>query len=378
MYGPLQPRNNGVLTGTFIEFDQSEFLTNPRSYGMSATGWVYVPKTCADGQTCKLHIAYHGCLQGYEKIGDKYVKNTGYNRWADSNNIIVVYPQAVTTSTSSPGSIALFANMNGCWDWIGWYGADFNVKSGKQSTAMKKIIDRITAGFNPIAAPAGLQVTGTTDNSVSLLWNQVSGASGYNVYRNGAKINSGLISGTTFVDNNLNSGSTYTYTVKAVASAGTESVASSSVTAQTTGEPPAVQTPNGLTAADITSNSITLTWESASGAEIYRVYRNGNKIADVSLAPYTDTGLNSGTEYNYQVSSVQGSQESAKSSEVKVTTLIEKVCYTASNYNHVLAGRAYQVLGIVYANGSGANMGLYNIFVTTTLCMTKENHYVLG
>ncbi|CAF1206420.1 unnamed protein product, partial [Adineta ricciae] len=95
MYGSLKPRNNGALTGKFIEFDQQEFIANARSAGMSTTAWVYVPKSCADGDVCRLHIAYHGCLQGYEKIGDKYVKNTGYNRWADTNNLIILYPPAV-------------------------------------------------------------------------------------------------------------------------------------------------------------------------------------------------------------------------------------------------------------------------------------------
>jgi chitodextrinase len=377
MYGPLQPRNNGVLNGKFIEFEQSEFLSNPRSVGMSNTGWAFVPKSCSDGQTCKLHIAYHGCLQGYEKIGDKYVKNTGFNRWADTNNIIVIYPQAVVTSTAGPGSIALFPNMNGCWDWIGWYGADFDVKSGKQLTAMKQIIDRITAGFNPIAAPTGLQVTDTTDNSVSLSWSQVSGANGYNIYRNGVKVNSATVTGTTFTDNNLNSGSTYTYFVKALSTSGAESTSSDSVTAKTTGTPPAVQIPNGLTATDITPNSITLTWQVAAGAETYRVYRDGNKIADVNLLSYKDTSLTSGTQYKYQVSSVQGSQESDKSNEITATTSIEKVCFNDNNYNHVLAGRAYQSGGFVYANGSDQNMGLYNLFQRTNLCLTNANYYVI-
>jgi hypothetical protein len=377
MYGPLQPRNNGVLNGKFIEFDQSEFLTNPRSSGMSTTGWAFVPKSCTDGQTCKLHIAYHGCLQGYEKIGDKYVKNTGFNRWADTNNIIVIYPQAVTTSTAAPGSIALFPNMNGCWDWIGWYGADFDVKSGKQLTAMKKIIDHITAGFNPIAAPTGLQVTGTTDNSVSLSWSQVSTANGYNIYRNGVKVNSASVVVTTFTDNNLNSGSTYTYFVKALSTSGAESTSSDSVIARTTGTPPAIQIPNGLAAIDITSNSITLTWQAAAGAETYRIYRDGIKIADLNLISYKDTSLQSGTQYKYQVTSVQGSQESDKSNELSVTTLIEKVCFNDNNYNHVLAGRAYQNLGYVYANGSNQNMGLYNLFQRTNLCLTQQNYYVI-
>ncbi|CAF0894407.1 unnamed protein product [Rotaria sordida] len=349
IYGPLKPRNNGVLSGKFIEFSQAEFLTNPRSSGMSDTAWVYVPKSCADGQTCKLHIAYHGCAQGYEKVGDKFVKNTGYNRWADTNNIIVLYPQAIATNTISMGGGASLPNANGCWDWIGWYGSDFDVKSGKQSTTTKKMIDRITNGFNPIDAPAGLDVTGTTDNSVSLVWRQVSGASGFNVYRNGDKVNNGLINGIMFTDNNLNSGTTYTYTVKAVSSTGAESTSSNSVSVKTTGEPPAIEAPNGLTVTGVTFNSITLQWESATGAQKYNVYRNGNKLVDVGITSYTDTGLNSATDYLYQVSAVKDSQESPKSNEVKATTLAEKICFKDSNYNHVTAGRAYHSSGYAYA-----------------------------
>ena len=377
IYGTLKPRNNGVLTGKFIEFEQNEFITNPRGFGMSSTGWAYVPKTCSDGQPCKLHIALHGCLQAYEKIGDKYVKNTGFNRWADTNNFIILYPQAVATSTSSPGSSASFPNMNGCWDWIGWYGNDFDVKSGKQSTAMKKMIDRVTSGFNPIDAPTDLQVTDTNDNSVSLSWKQVSDATGYNVYTNGNKANQQIITGTVFTVNNLNSGTTYTFTIKAVSSSGAESASSNSVNGKTTGQPPPVETPTGLQVNGVTTNSITLQWDSTSTADKYFIYRNGNKIADVTTTSFTDQGLTSGTEYIYQISSVKGSLESSKSVELKVTTNTEKVCFNDNNFNHVVAGRAVAKGGYVYANGSNDNMGLYNIFIRTNLCRIKENHYVI-
>ncbi|CAF4307056.1 unnamed protein product [Rotaria sp. Silwood2] len=377
IYGSLNPRNNGALSGKFIEFDQGEFLADARSNGMSTTAWVYVPKSCTDGATCKLHIAYHGCVQGYEKIGDKFVKNSGYNRWADTNNIIVLYPQAVATSTVSMGGGASLPNSNGCWDWIGWYGTDFSVKSGKQSAAMKKMIDRITSGFNPIDAPTGLQIIATTDNSVSLSWKQIPSASGYNVYRNGGKANGGIISGTTFTDNNLNSGTTYTFTVKAVSSSGGESGASNSVTAKTTGEPPAVGTPSGLTVTDTTSNSVTLKWNSVSDVTTYNIYRNGDKVTSVSSTSYTDTGLNSATDYQYQVSSIKGSAESEKSNEVTATTLTDKMCYNDNNVNHVAALRAYVSFGYTFALGSNQNMGLYNIFQKTNLCKKSEYLYVI-
>ena len=51
---------------------------------------------------------------------------------------------------------------------------------------------------------------------------------------------------------------------------------------------------------------------------------------------------------------------------------------TASNYAHVVAGRAYQSGGYAYANGSNQRMGLYNTFYTTALKQTAPNYWVIG
>jgi poly(hydroxyalkanoate) depolymerase family esterase len=53
-------------------------------------------------------------------------------------------------------------------------------------------------------------------------------------------------------------------------------------------------------------------------------------------------------------------------------------CFTATNYAHTQAGRAYQSLGQTYANGSNQAMGLWNLFVTHTLRQTGPNYYVLA
>lgn len=60
------------------------------------------------------------------------------------------------------------------------------------------------------------------------------------------------------------------------------------------------------------------------------------------------------------------------------TTTAPPVCFTASNYAQTVAGRAYQSGGYTYANGSNQNMGLWNVFVTTTLKQTGPNYYVIG
>jgi poly(3-hydroxybutyrate) depolymerase len=60
------------------------------------------------------------------------------------------------------------------------------------------------------------------------------------------------------------------------------------------------------------------------------------------------------------------------------TTTVAATCYTSSNNAHVTAGRAHDSGGYALANGSNANMGLDNLFYTTTLKKTGTNYYVIG
>jgi poly(3-hydroxybutyrate) depolymerase len=138
IYGPLNAKNVGTLTGTFINFDQAAFWGNfnPNTHGMSSSGYAYVPSACAAGQACKLHVAFHGCLQNAATVGTAFYQNAGYNRWADTNKIIVLYPQAGVTA----------ANAGGCWDWWGYDDVNFPAKSGGQMVAIKTMIDKIVSG----------------------------------------------------------------------------------------------------------------------------------------------------------------------------------------------------------------------------------------
>jgi len=55
------------------------------------------------------------------------------------------------------------------------------------------MIDRIASGVVTVPSPSNLAVAGTTDNTVSLTWNAVTGGAGYNVYRNGVRVNPTLV-----------------------------------------------------------------------------------------------------------------------------------------------------------------------------------------
>ncbi len=53
-------------------------------------------------------------------------------------------------------------------------------------------------------------------------------------------------------------------------------------------------------------------------------------------------------------------------------------CYTASNYAHVLAGRAYNSWGVARALGSNQYLGYVNTFTVTTLKKTGSYYYAKG
>jgi poly(3-hydroxybutyrate) depolymerase len=148
------------------------------------------------------------------------------------------------------------------------------------------------------------------------------------------------------------------------------------------GTAPAVQPPAGLAVAGTTSNSVTLSWSAAAGASGYNVYRNGARVnaGAVTATGYTDGSLAASTTFNYQVSSLGSSGESALSAAVSATTRSSWTCTatTASNYAHVQAGRAHDSGGYALANGSNQNMGLDNTFYTSTLAQTSPGYYVIG
>ena len=282
LYGALNPRNNAVLpAGNFVEFNQSQFVTN---HGMATTGWAYIPQTCTAGTQCRLHVVLHGCMQNVATVQQQYVRNTGYNRWADSNNIVMIYPQTSTAATNS------------CWDWWGYDSANYAKKSGPQMAAIKAMVDQVSAGGTPpptaLPAPTGVVTSGATSSSMVIGWNAVTGASSYNVYRNANKTNALPVTAVNFTDSGLAAATQYSWTVKAVDANSVEGAASTAATGTTTG-----------TAA---------------------------------------------------------------------------TCYTASNYAHTVAGRAYQIGGYTYANGSNQYMGLWNTFTVQTLKMTGTNYYVIG
>jgi poly(3-hydroxybutyrate) depolymerase len=87
---------------------------------------VYVPEDCVTHPGCRLHIALHGCEQAREKVGDAFIKESGFARYADTNRLVVLFPQIA-------GSVV---NPHGCWDWWGYSDIDYLAKDAPQIKAV--------------------------------------------------------------------------------------------------------------------------------------------------------------------------------------------------------------------------------------------------
>jgi poly(3-hydroxybutyrate) depolymerase len=116
----------------------------------------------------------------------------------------------------------------------GYYtGSVTALDSGTGLTSSACSIAQFLVGSAPaLQPPGGLAVAGTTSNSVSLSWNAAGGASGYNVYRNGARVNASPVTATSYTDGNLAASTTYGYQVSSTGSGG-ESALSAAVNATT-------------------------------------------------------------------------------------------------------------------------------------------------
>ncbi len=145
IYGSLN-LPSGSPGGKYIEFDQNEFFPDNNAYnhGLSDIGYVYMPNDCAS-QSCRVHVALHGCLQQADEVDGAFYRHAGYNRWADTNRIIVLYPQTISRwGWGWPFYTFNFVwNPNACWDWWGYDSADHHTKKGPQVAAIRAMVERL-------------------------------------------------------------------------------------------------------------------------------------------------------------------------------------------------------------------------------------------
>ncbi|MFF3685379.1 chitinase [Streptomyces sp. NPDC002187] len=129
------------------------------------------------------------------------------------------------------------------------------------------------------ATPAGLAVGSVTSSSVSLNWTAVSGATGYNVYRDGTKVQS--VSGTSATVTGLAANTSYGFQVTASNTAG-ESAKSATVTGRTS---PTGPNPNP----SVPKHALTGYWQNFNNGATVQKLRDVQSQYDIIAVSFADS-----------------------------------------------------------------------------------------
>ena len=173
--------------------------------------------------------------------------------------------------------------------------------------------------------PTGVSAITTSFSSITISWSSVTGATGYRIYSNtsstGTFTEVGTSTTTSFTNSGLTASTTYYYKVAAYSSGGTGEQSSTVNTATASG------IPTGVSATAASFSSITVSWNSVTGATGYRIYRSTSstgtftQIGTSTSTSYTNTGLDNSTTYYYKVTAYNNSGTGEQSSAVSATTL---------------------------------------------------------
>ena len=228
-----------------------------------------------------------------------------------------------------------------------------------------------------LSAPSNLTATGSA-GQVILDWTTLSGASSYTVFwDNSTGISSSSIAITSVSTDNythsgLDNGTIYYYKVAAIDYEGSLGVLSSEVTAATL-----LPAPDNLSASGA-NNTVTLTWNSVSGATSYTLYSDNvsginssdTAITSITNDNYTHSNMDNGSTYYYKVAAVNSSGTGTLSS-VASALLSANILGSETFNNHTYALTSSTMTWPVAAAAAAA-LGGY----LTTLNTKAENTWL--
>ena len=179
----------------------------------------------------------------------------------------------------------------------------------------------------------------TDVDSITLNWNKVSKATGYQVdmYTNGTWKTLSTLSGTSYTASDLSQNTAYRFRVRAIRNYNYINYYGDYTEKDITIRP--ANTPEGLSSSVNTSSSNTITWENVNGVSGYSVYQwigttdSYKKLGDTTYPYYTNSGKSSGTMYTYRVKAYYVSDnvmQYSKPAQVVTCTLPANVTVTTA------------------------------------------------
>ena len=170
----------------------------------------------------------------------------------------------------------------------------------------------------PPGSPANIIAT-ATDRTITVSWNAVNGAIGYDIEADGVVIDNSTA--TTYTHRNLNPGTPHKYKVRAKNAGGSGNWSAEISKSTLPGSPDIPQNLNTIPL----STSVTVTWNSVPGATGYDIEVDGVLVNNGPSTSYIHNSLTPGTHHSYRVRSINSGGKSEWSSYVNTTTLVDTI-----------------------------------------------------
>lgn len=222
---------------------------------------------------------------GYTYLGVTGTGTTDVSTWTPDSSS---WKQLTTTFITGAATRSVTVYTHGWYGQPAYYADDLSVFGPDGG-----------GGGDPTptipGAPSGLTVSGRSSSSISLAWNTVSGATGYNVYRDGTKVTA--VTGTSATVTGLAASTSYSFQVTATNSAG-ESPKSAAVTGTTT------QTPTGPA---LPKHAVTGYWQNFNnGATVQRISDVQAQYDIIAVAFADATGTPGAVTFNLDSAGLGG------------------------------------------------------------------------
>ena len=199
-------------------------------------------------------------------------------------------------------------------------GINYTYEVKSVSASGKSLLNTQNAGYISISPPTALSASdGTYKDKVALAWTvpTTGTVTGFDIYRNGIKIDNVASTITVYNDTTAVEGVSYTYTIKSNSATG-DSLASTSDAGWRNIGPPI----GTITASQGLLDRITIVWTAVTSATGYNIYRNASKVNSSTITGTTyDDIHNSSTNiltietvYSYTIESVTAPGVSATKS----------------------------------------------------------------
>jgi surface antigen/fibronectin type 3 domain-containing protein len=288
---------NGVLQGS-TGTDVLSYTDNTATAGVTYSYYVVAYNSCGDGPQSNQDTGYRlptpgqvtgvsatdGLCTGVTITWNNISNESGYTVSRNGGSIGTTSADVTTYQDNSAVSGTVYSYT---------VAANNSCGTGPQSNADN--------GWRGVSPPQVNGVVATDDlcPEIIISWNNITGETGYNVYRNTNLLVSVSADVTLYSDQTATPGVSYSYTVAAVSSCGTGPQSNPDMGLRRAG--PGQVT--GLTASDDLCEEIVVTWNDVAGEDGYFIYQNMVLItsAPANVTTYTHSNALPGVYYFYAV-----------------------------------------------------------------------------